>query len=359
MSRMRADLEVPHMSPPNNRWYRLRRRPRGVVSDDDLELVVGPIPRIEPGQALIRTLWLSIDPAARIWMSDVRYGAPPVPIGGVMRGFGVGEVVDSRRGDLTPGDLVLGTTGWSEYVVAGAQDGDRRFRVLPSSSAVSPSVWLGALGYPGITAYLGVVDIGKPRPGETMFVSAAAGAVGSVAGQIGKARGARVVGTAGGPEKCRHVVERLGFDACIDYKDRGWRARLDAVTPDGIDVDFENVGGPVMQHVVGRLNVGGRLVLCGLMSQYDALGSQGDAHAQLDVRQILVKRALVQSFLVLDHADRFGEATEYLSELLREGKLAYEETVVDGLERAPEALRSMFEGANTGKLLVKVAEPAT
>jgi NADPH2:quinone reductase len=347
------------MNRPNNRCYRLRRRPRGAVSDGDVELVVEPIPRIDSGQALIRTLWLSIDPAARIWMSDVRYGAPPVPIGGVMRGFGVGEVVDSRRDDFTPGDLVLGTTGWSEYVVADAQDGERPFRVLPSSSTVGPSLWLGPLGNTGVTAYLGVADIGKPLPGETMLVSAAAGAVGSVAGQIGKARGARVVGTAGGPQKCRHVVEELGFDACIDYKDPGWRARLDAATPDGIDVDFENVGGPVMQHVVGRLNVGGRVALCGLMSQYDALDSRADAHARLDVGHLMVKRLLVQSFLVLDHADRFGEATEYLGDLLRQGKLTYEETVVDGLERAPEALQQMFEGANTGKLLVKVAEPAT
>jgi NADPH2:quinone reductase len=329
------------------------------VSDGDFEFVVEPLPRIGPGQALIRTLWLSIDPAARIWMSHVRYGAPPVPIGGVMRGFGVGEVVDSRRDDFAPGDLVLGLTGWSEYAVVDAQAGERMFRVLPSSSSVAASLWLGPLGYPGITAYLGVTDVGRPQPGETMFVSAAAGAVGSAAGQIGKAWGARVVGTAGSAEKCRYVVEELGFDACIDYKDPDWRAQIDAATSDGIDVDFENVGGPVMDHVVGRLNVGGRVALCGLMSHYDALDSRADASVQLDVSEILVRRALVQSFLVLDHPDRFGEATDYLAGLLGQGQLKYQETVVDGLERAPEALRLMFAGANTGKLLVKVAEPAT
>jgi NADPH-dependent curcumin reductase CurA len=209
---------------------------------------------------------------------------------------------------------------------------------------------LGPLGNPGITAYLGLHDIGRPQPGETLVVSAAAGAVGSIAGQIGKARGARVVGIAGSQAKCRHVVEDLGFDACINYKDADWRERFDAATPDGVDVDFENVGGPVMDHVLLRLKVGARVVLCGLMSEYNA------PKPHIDASRILIPRALMQSFLVLDHADRYQEAIDYLSGLMAAGKLKHRATVIEGLEHAPDALNQMFEGANIGKLLVKVAE---
>jgi NADPH-dependent curcumin reductase CurA len=341
---------------PMNRCYRLRRRPRGPVTNADLELVEEPVPAIAAGQALVQALWLSIDPANRIWMSEVHYNVPPVPIGAVMRGYGIGEVLESQREDMKPGDLVLGLTGWQDYVVADDDANDVPFTVLPSPPPAPPSAFLGVLGHTGVTAYLGVEDIGRPRPGETMVVSAAAGAVGSVAGQIGKARGARVVGTAGSADKCRHVVEHLGFDACIDYKRPDWRERLDEATPDGIDIDFENVGGEVMEHVVGRLNVGARVVLCGLMSEYNAYGSPTGELGRLQAERIMVSRALVQSFLVLDSAHRFSEAIEYLGGLIREGKLRHRETVVTGLERARHALNQMFEGSNTGKLLVKIAE---
>jgi NADPH-dependent curcumin reductase CurA len=230
--------------------------------------------------------------------------------------------------------------------------------VLPSPLPAPMSSLLGPLGHTGITAYLGIEDIAGLKPGETMVVSAAAGAVGSVAGQIGKARGARVVGLAGSPDKCRHVVEDLGFDACINYKDPDWGEQLDAATPDGIDVDFENVGGEVMRHVVERLNVGARVVLCGLVSEYNAYGS-GTPHAgQIPAEPIMTSRALVQSFLVLDNAHRFPEAIEYLGGLIRQGKLEHTETVVEGLDRARDALNLMFEGSNLGKLLVRVAEPS-
>lgn len=339
------------MSQPVNRRFRLRRRPAGTVAETDLELVEEPLPPAGPGQALIRTLWLSIDPANRIWMDDVDYSLPPVPIDGVMRGFGIGQVLESKREDMRAGDLVSGLTGWQDYALADEGANERPFRVVTPPPSVALSALLGPLGGPGITAYLGIQDIGKPRPGETLVVSAAAGAVGSVAGQIGKARGARVVGIAGTDAKCRHVVEDLGFDACVNYNDADWRERLDAATPDGIDVDFENVGGPVMDHVFTRLNVGARVALCGLMAEYDA------PRPHVDPSPILISRALVQSFLVLDHADRYPEATEYLAGLMAEGKLSYHETIVNGLQHARDALNQMFEGANTGKLLVKVAEP--
>jgi NADPH-dependent curcumin reductase CurA len=342
---------------PANRVYRLRRRPQGSVTEADLEFVEEAVPVIEAGQALVRTLWLSIDPANRIWMSEINYGVPPVAVDDVMRGYGVGEVRESRRDDMKAGDLVLGLTGWQDYVIADDQRNDVPFTVLPSPPPAPLGALLGPLGHTGVTAYLGVEDIGRPQPGETMFVSAAAGAIGSVAGQIGKARGARVVGTAGSDRKCQHVVDELGFDACINYKRADWRERLDEATPDGIDVDFENVGGEVMSHVIGRLNVGGRVVLCGLMSEYNAYGAPDGALGQIQAERIMVSRALVQSFLVLDNAHRFPEAIEYLGVLIRQGRLKYEETVVDGLEHARDALNDMFAGSNIGKLLVKVAEP--
>jgi len=344
------------MSQTTNHCYRLRHRPAGTVADDDLEFLQEPIPNIGPGQALIRTLWLSVDPANRIWMSEVHYNMPPVPIGGIMRGFGIGQVVESLRDDMKAGDLVSGITGWADYAVADATN-LVPFSVLPSPLPTSPTLLLGPLGRTGVTAYLGVQDIGRPQPGETMVVSAAAGAVGSVAGQIGKARGARVVGTAGSREKCRHVVEALGFDACVNYRDTDWREQLDAATPDGIDVDFENVGGQILDHVVTRLNVGARIALCGLISEYNSYGSSAGQQARVSVDHILMSRALLRSFLVLDHTDRFPEAIAYLAGLVDEGKLRYDETVVEGLENARSALNQMFEGVNTGKLLIKVAEP--
>jgi NADPH2:quinone reductase len=338
------------MRPQVNRRFRLRRRPNGAVADADLELVEEPVPPVGPGQALIRTLWLSIDPSNRIWMSPVHYGLAPVAIDGVMRGLGIGEVLESRRQDMRAGDLVSGATGWQDYALADDSANELPFRVVSSPPSTSVSALLGPLGNPGITAYLGLQDIGRPQPGDTLVVSAAAGAVGSIAGQIGKARGARVVGIAGSEPKCRHVVEDLGFDACIDYKQADWRERCDEATPEGVDVDFENVGGAVMDHVLSRLNVGARVVLCGLMSEYDA------AKPHVDAGQILVRRALMQSFLVLDHADRYQEAIDYLSGLMADGRLRHRETVVEGLEHARDALNQMFEGANLGKLLVKVAD---
>jgi NADPH2:quinone reductase len=334
----------------SNRRFRLRRRPNGAVAPGDLQLVEEPVPSVEPGQALIRTLWLSIDPSNRIWMSPVDYALPPVAIDGVMRGLGIGHVLESRRPDMQAGDLVSGVTGWQDYALADDTTNEIPFTVVTPPQSAGLRALLGPLGNPGITAYLGVHDIGRPQRGETLVVSAAAGAVGSVAGQIAKARGARVVGVAGSEAKCRHVVEDLGFDACLNYKDPEWRERFDAATPDGVDVDFENVGGPVMDHVLSRLNVGARIALCGLMAEYNA------PTPHIDASRILIRRALMQSFLVLDHSDRYGEAIDYLSGLMADGKLKHRETVVEGLEHAPDALNRMFEGANVGKLLVKVAE---
>jgi NADPH2:quinone reductase len=346
------------MTELTSRCYRLRRRPEGALAKADLEFVDEAVPSLQDGQALIRTLWLSVDPANRIWMSEGDYYLPPVELDAVMRGIGIGQVIDSRRADMAPGDLVNGLVGWTEYAIADQRTDLLPFTVLPADRPAPLTAFLGPLGHTGITAYLGVHDVGKPQPGQTMVVSAAAGAVGSVAGQIGKALGARVIGLAGSSEKCDYVVNRLGLDACINYKSPDWRDQLDAVTANGVDVDFENVGGPVLDHILTRLNVGARIALCGLMSEYNSYGAPGspsNGHVHPDLAQILLaNRAVMQSFLVLDHADRFAEATAYLTDLIARNRLNYTETIIDGLERTPDALSQMFNGSNTGKLLIRV-----
>jgi NADPH-dependent curcumin reductase CurA len=342
------------VTPAVNRVHRLRRRPRGELRPGDLELVEEDVAPLEDGQALVRTLLLSVDPTNRIWMSDMRGYMPPVPIGDVMRGLGIGEVVASRRDDLPVGALVSGWTGWQDVVVAD----DRRlvspFTVLPDPLPGPLEAFLGVLGHTGITAWVGIELVGRPAAGETVVVSAAAGAVGSVAGQLAKARGARVVGVAGGAEKCAHVTGTLGFDACVDHRAGDWRERLDAATPDGIDVDFENVGGPIMDHVLGRLNIGARIALSGMISDYNAT----EPHGLRNVPQLIMQRATISGFLVLDHADRFLDAIGHLAGELAAGRLHHDQTVVDGLEHAPDALGRLFAGANTGKLLVRVADRA-
>jgi NADPH2:quinone reductase len=292
-------------------------------------------------------------------MSEMRGYMPAVPLGDVMRGLGVGQVVASRRDDLPVGTLVMGWTGWQQLCIADDALLEAPFTVLPDPLPAPLPAFLGALGHTGITAWLGVVLFGRVQEGDTVVVSAAGGAVGSVAGQLAKARGARVVGVAGGPEKCRHVVAELGFDACVDHRAADWREQLDAATPDGIDVDFENVGGEIMDHVLMRLNVGARIALCGMISQYNAEGGSGHWAGQEAIGQLIMQRATMTGFLVLDHADRFEEAIGELGTLLGEGRLRYDETFVDGLESAPEALSQLFDGTNTGKLIVRVAEPVT
>jgi NADPH2:quinone reductase len=334
-----------------NRAFRLARRPRGPLASPDLELVSEPRPEVGDGQALVRTVLLSIDPTNRIWMSEMRGYMPPVALGDTMRGLGIGEVVESRRDDLPVGTLVVGWTGWQEYRLADDAALESPFTPLPDPLPAPLPVFLGPLGHTGITAWLGL-EVGRPRPGETMVVSAAAGAVGSVAGQLATARDVRVVGIAGGREKCRHVVEDLGFDACVDRHAGDWPAQLDAATPDGIDVDFENAGGEVMDHVLGRLNVGARVALCGMIAHYDEPG-----RGLANIPQVIMQRATMRGFLVLDHADRFDEAIVELAALLAEGRLRYDETIVDGLESAPEALGRLFSGDSSGKVLVRVADP--
>lgn len=347
------------MSDRTNRAFRLRRRPSGLVTSEDLQLVEEGIPALAAGQALVRTLWLSVDPTNRIWMSELRGYLPPVPIDAVMRGLGVGQVVESRRDDMPVGAYVTGMLGFQDHCLADDTLLEAPLTVLPDPLPAPPEALLGALGHTGITAWLGIEDICRPEAGETLVVSAAAGAVGSIAGQLGKVRGARVVGLAGTAEKCRHVVEDLGFDACVNYKDLDWAEQLADATPDGIDADFENVGGEIMDAVLNRMNVGARVALCGMISEYNDYGANGSASSpgQKAITQFIMQRATMTGFLVLDHADRFPEAIAALATLAGEGRLRWSETVVEGLESTVDALNQLFAGTNTGKLLVRVADP--
>ncbi len=344
------------MAAHTNRALRLRRRPDGDLADGDLELVTEDVPELADGQALVRNLYLSLDPTNRIWMSDIRGYMPPVPLGSVMRGLGAGEVIESRREDMPVGAIVSGFLGWQELCLADDAQLEAPLTVLPDPLPAPLPAMLGALGFTGVTAYQGI-DTAELKEGETIVISAACGAVGSVAGQLAKERGARVVGIAGGPEKCAHAVEHLGYDACVDHRADDWRDQLDAATPDGIDVDFENVGGPIMDHVLSRINIGARIALCGMIAEYNTYNhGEGGAGLQ-NIGQLIMQRARIQGFLVLDFAARFEEAMTHLGGMLAAGNLHHDETIVDGgIEAAPSALARLFTGGNMGKLLLKIAD---
>ncbi|MEI7560554.1 MAG: NADP-dependent oxidoreductase [Actinomycetes bacterium] len=333
-----------------NRRLLLKTRPEGRVKNSDFDLVEEAIPEISDGEALIRTTYLSLDPTNRVWMTDVPGYLPPVQIGEVMRSGGVGRVVASKSDTYKEGQLVNGFTGWQDYVVA---SDSLPFTPLPEGMDVPDSAFLGALGMTGLTAYFGITDVAKVKEGDTVVISAAAGAVGSVAGQIAKILGARVVGIAGGPDKCAWLVDELGFDAAVDYKAEGWKAKFKEATPNGVDVNFENVGGEVMEAVFGRLNIGARVALCGLISGYnDAEASTGPRNFS----NLITRRASVQGFLILDYFARIPEAVGQIAAWMAEGKLQSRETVVEGLENTPESLNLLFDGKNTGKLVVKIAD---
>jgi NADPH-dependent curcumin reductase CurA len=334
-----------------NRQFRLRARPVGRVQPSDFERVEAEVPRAGPGEAVARVLYLSLDPTNRIWMTDVEQYMPPVALGEVMRGGGLAQIIESNHPRYGVGDLATGLTGWQDYMVTDGS-GLGALTPLPKGLPVPPSALMGALGITGITAYFGLLEIGQPRPGDTVVVSAAAGATGSVVGQIAKIKGCRVVGIAGGPAKCEWISHELGFDAAVDYKRAGWQTQLRAACPRGVDVDFENVGGEIMDEVLSLMNLGGRVVLCGLISGYN---SNEPMRGRFDT--ILMKRLRVQGFIVLDFLDRFAEAAMQLAQWLLEGKLKHRETIVEGLEQAPTALNMLFDGANVGKLLIKVADP--
>ena len=328
-----------------NRQILLRRRPTGLVQPEDTELVSTPAPAPAEGEALLRTTYVGLDAAARTWLNDQPGYLPPVQIGEVIRAAGIGEVVETRCDAFKVGDVVTTLTGFQDYSII--RDDVFATPVTPGSDQLAV---MSMYGPTGATAYMGMTDIGRPQAGETVVVSAAAGATGSVAGQIAKMAGARVVGIAGGPEKCKAVVEDFGFDACIDYKNEDVRAALKRHCPKGVDVYFDNVGGPILDAVLGRLAMKARVVLCGVISSY----LTGEHPGPANYVNLLSKTASMQGFNALDMWERFEDAYADLRRWEAEGLLVHRETVLDGLESCVEALNGLFTGANIGKMLVKV-----
>jgi hypothetical protein len=331
-----------------NKQITLAVRPVGFPKESDFRLVEAPVPTPGPGQFLVQSLYLSVDPYMRGRMNAAKSYAPPVELGGVMVGGVVGQVVESRHSRFAAGEIVEGYFGWQQYALS---DGAGVRKVDPSLAPISTA--LGVLGMPGLTAYFGLLEIGKPQPGETVVVSGAAGAVGSLVGQIAKIQGCHVVGIAGTDEKARYVVEELGFDSAFNYKSaRNYRAKLKTLCPQGIDVYFDNVGGAITDAVIPLLNVRARLVICGQISQYNL------ERPEMGPRwlwALIVKQARAEGFLVFQFADRFEEGIRQMAQWLKEGKLKYRESIIEGLENAPRAFIGMLKGENIGKQLVKVA----
>jgi NADPH-dependent curcumin reductase CurA len=325
---------------------RLAARPKGWVEESCFRFVEAEVADPSDGEILVRCEWLSLDPYMRGRMNEAKSYAPRVELDEVMVGGAAGEVVASRHPGFAVGDRVLGPFGWRTYALS---DGTGVTRA--DTSRVPLSAHLGAAGMPGITAYVGLFDIGAPKAGETVVVSSAAGAVGSVVGQLAKIRGCRAVGVAGGRTKCQYVVEELGFDACVDYKAPDFRDALRETTKKGVDVYFDNVGGPVLDAVLGRLNPFARIPLCGLVSQYNAT----EPYALRSFYSLLANRVKLQGFIITDHLDRWPEAKRELTEWIASGRVRYRESIVDGIRNAPRALIGMLRGENLGKQLVRLA----
>lgn len=376
------------MTARTNRAWHLAHRPQGLLKQGDFEWRAAPVPALAEGQALARTVYLSLDPTNRIWASDIDQYMPPVEVGEVMRGVALGEVVESRQAGLKPGDLVYGLLGWQDFTVIKKPGTVTKFTRVPglslggtlsllrvmikaaelgllnkqklSSAAIRlPGLpltsYLGFLGAIGFTAYVGVIDLCRPKPGETMVVTAAAGAVGSIAAQIGKLKGCRVIGIAGSDAKCKWLTDELGLDAAINYRTENVEDALKRHCPKGIDCVFENVGGAQLDASLALVNNNARIALCGLISQYNA---EAPVPGPYRFAQLLMHRVSVKGFIILDHADRFPAAFRDLATWLAEGRIKYRVHVVEGLENAPDAVNRLFTGQHDGKLVVKVgAEP--
>jgi NADPH-dependent curcumin reductase CurA len=331
-----------------NRHWRLAARPKGLPKATDWDLRTEAIPEPEEGQFLVRVLYISLDPAMRGWMNEGRSYVPPVGIGEVMRAGGVGRVIASRHHEFSVGDHVSGIFGVQEYAIS---DGRGVIHVSPETAPLPQ--YLSVLGMPGMTAYFGLLDVGHPVAGETVVVSAAAGAVGQLVGQIAKIKGCRVVGIAGGTEKCRFIVDELGFDAAVDYKSEDVRAALREHCPDRVDVYFDNVGGEILDIVLTRLARHARIVICGSISQYN---NEGPVRGPSNYMTLLVDRARMEGFVVFDFAKRYAEAATEMAGWLADGRLKSVEHIVEGIEHFPETLLGLYSGENFGKLILSVGE---
>ncbi|AOY02064.1 NADP-dependent oxidoreductase [Jeongeupia sp. USM3] len=331
----------------------LASRPKGAPTPGDFRLETETLPAPGAGEVLLKTLYLSLDPYMRGRMSDAPSYAPPLAIGETMIGGTVSRVAQSNHPDFAPGDLVLSFSGWQEYALS---NGEGLTKLDPALK--QPSLALGVLGMPGFTAYMGLLDIGNPKPGETVVVAAASGAVGSVVGQVARLKGARVVGIAGGADKVRYVVDELGFDACVDHRSPTFALELAAATPGGIDVYYENVGGAVFDAVLPLLNTGARVPVCGLISQYNAESlPPGPDRLPLLAGTLLKKRIRMQGFIIWDdYGHRYPEFAAAMTPWVASGQVKFREDIVDGLASAPEAFIGLLEGRNFGKLVVRVAD---
>jgi len=334
------------MTSTTNRQFKLAKRPVGMVQRSDFDYTESPVPVPGDGEVLVKILYISLDPAMRGWMNEGKSYIPPVGIGEVMRAGTVGRVIASNDPGIAVGEHVLGTLGVQEYAVAKAKG---LTKVDPT--LVPLPVYLGTLGMPGMTAYFGLLDVGKPKAGDTVVVSGAAGAVGQVVGQIAKIKGCRVVGIAGGQDKCDYL-RSIGFDAAIDYKHEDVKAALRQQCPKGVDVYFDNVGGEILDAVLTQLAMHARIVICGAISQYNETQITGPRN----YLSLLVHRASMTGMVVFDYASRYGEAAREMAGWMASGQLKTREDVVEGLETFPETLLKLFKGENTGKLVLKVAD---
>ena len=333
----------------NNKQFKLAHRPQGMVKRTDFDFVTEPAGEPGPGEILVKILYLSLDPAMRGWMNEGKSYVPPVGIGEVMRAGGAGRVIKSNDPKFKEGDHVVGITGVQEYAVLKA----KAMTAVDAKLAPLP-VYLGTLGMPGMTAYFGLLEVGSFKAGDTVVVSGAAGAVGQVVGQVAKLKGAgKVVGIAGGPDKCKWAVEQLGFDACIDYKAGKLKEELKAACPKGVDLYFDNVGGEILDTVLTQLAMHARIVICGAISQYN---NTTPVKGPSNYLSLLVNRARMQGMVVFDYAERYGEAAREMGGWLAAGKMKSREDIVPGLETFPETLLKLFRGENTGKLVLKVAD---
>jgi len=330
-----------------NRQIVLKSRPVGAPTESNFELIDSSVPEPSEGQFLARTIYLTVDPYMRGRMSGLKTYIDPQPVNAVMQGGTVSQVIKSRHGKFSEGDFLLGFDGWQEYAVS---DGKGAQKLDPLKGSLSLA--LGVLGMPGLTAYSGLLDMGKPKAGETVVVSAAAGAVGSVVGQIAKIKGCRAVGFAGSAEKCQIVKKEFGFDACINYKTENLHDALRIACPQGIDVYFDNVAGDILDAVLQQINVGARIPLVGMISQYNAV----EPPPGPNLLPVLIKRATIQGFIVSDHFNRMPEFLRDVSQWIKEGPLKYREHLVHGIDEAPRAFLGLFRGENVGKVIVQVSD---
>jgi len=335
------------MAQRTNHQWRLAARPVGMIKEADYQWAEEPVPELQDGQVLIRNLYLSLDPANRAWVREEGSYMAPIPLGSVMPGIAVGVVEESRNPNFQAGDNVQGFLGWQEYAVS---DG-AGLNKLPNNPAIPLTAYLGLFGGIGLTAYFGLLDITDPKPGETLVVSAAAGAVGSIVGQIGKIKGCHVVGIAGSDEKLKWIVDELGYDAAINYKTENIRQGLKRTCPNGIDIYFDNVGGEILDAALAMINLRARISVCGMISQYNATAPVPGPYNLIN---ILARRAKMQGFIVTDYLPRAQEAIPELIKWYLEGKLKYRVDVVEGLKEAPRAVNKLFDGSNQGKLIIKV-----